>query len=43
LRNFHLPEKVVEENYRGEIMVLFEVDREGKIPGAYTWMPFILN
>ncbi|HSP39847.1 MAG TPA: hypothetical protein VLN46_00335 [Gillisia sp.] len=36
LDNFSLPEKVVEENYRGEIMVLFEVDREGKFQVLYV-------
>ena len=36
LENFTLPEKVTEENYRGEIMVLFEVDREGRFQVLYV-------
>ncbi|HSP41076.1 MAG TPA: hypothetical protein VLN46_06545 [Gillisia sp.] len=36
LENFSLPEKVIAENYRGEIMVLFEVDREGKFQVLYV-------
>src|SRR5690606_9074662 len=36
LENFTLPAKVTEENYRGEIMVLFEVDREGKFQVLYV-------
>src|SRR5690606_25902157 len=36
LENFTLPAKVTEENYRGEIMVLFEVDREGNFQVLYV-------
>ncbi len=36
IENFSLPEKVIEENYRGEIMVLFEVDREGNFQVLYV-------
>src|SRR5690606_31960380 len=36
LENFALPAKVTEENYRGEMMVLFEVDREGKFQVLYV-------
>lgn len=36
LENFELPEKVTTENYQGEMMVLFEVDREGRFQVLYV-------
>ncbi|MFO8147950.1 MAG: gliding motility protein RemB [Gillisia sp.] len=35
LQNFKMPEKVSEENYKGEIYVLFEVTREGNFKVLY--------
>ena len=35
LQNFQMPEKVSEENYKGEIYVLFEVTREGNFKVLY--------
>ncbi|CAM4058206.1 hypothetical protein [Gillisia limnaea] len=36
LQNFQVPEKVSEENYSGEIYVLFEVTREGNFKVLYV-------
>ncbi len=36
LQNFQVPEKVSEENYNGEIYVLFEVTREGNFKVLYV-------
>jgi hypothetical protein len=34
--NFQLPQKVVSENYKGELAVLFEVDKEGIFQVIYV-------
>lgn len=36
LENFQLPEKISEENYTGEMLVLFEVTREGDFKVLYV-------
>ncbi len=36
LENFELPQKVIEENYTGELMVLFEVNRQGEFKVLYV-------
>ena len=36
LENFKLPSKVTEENYKGEMLVLFEVDKQGKFNVLYV-------
>ncbi|QED38093.1 gliding motility protein RemB [Antarcticibacterium arcticum] len=36
LENFVLPPKVTEENYRGEMLVLFEVDKAGQFKVLYV-------
>src|SRR5690606_12163628 len=34
--NFKVPEKVTEENYKGDVVVLFEVDKEGSFRVIYV-------
>ena len=36
LEEFELPPVIMEENYEGEIVVLFEVTREGKFQTVYV-------
>ncbi|MGB8705359.1 MAG: gliding motility protein RemB [Gillisia sp.] len=36
MRNFKLPQKVSDEGYQGEVVVLFEVTREGEFKILYT-------
>ncbi len=36
ISNFQLPARVVSENYKGEVAVLFEVDKEGKFQVIYV-------